>query len=73
MKFLKQLFGKQDEDKPPTWDIKSPAERPEPRARATGPTNDSLPVAPKKEPTPVLYVPMLDTMSLEIDSDGPAP
>jgi len=73
MKFLKQLFGKQDEEKPPTWDIKSPAERPEPRARATGQTYDSLPVAPKKEPNPFLDDPMLDTMSLEVDSDGPAP
>jgi hypothetical protein len=72
MKFLKQLFGKQDQ-KPPTWDIKSPAERPEPRTRETDSPYGSQPAAPQKEPNPFLDDPMLDTMSLAIDNDGPVP
>lgn len=72
MKFIKQLFGKQDE-KPTTWDIKTPAERPEPRARVTDSMHGSQPIAPKKEPNPFLDDPMLDTMSLQIDDIGPVP
>jgi hypothetical protein len=72
MKFLKQLFGKQDE-KPTTWDIKSPAERPQPRTLETDSMHSGPAVAPKKEPNPFLDDPMLDTMSLEIDSDDSTP
>ena len=72
MKFIKQLFGKK-EAKPTTWDIKSPAERPEPRARVTDSTQNSQPIVTKKEPNPFLDDPMLDTMSLAIDDIGPVP
>jgi hypothetical protein len=69
MKFLKSLFRKEaDKQQPPTWDIKTPAERIEPRVRDT---EVKLPPAPgqkKKDPNPFLDDPMLDTISLEMEA-----
>ena len=65
MKFLKSLFHKEVEKQPPTWDIKPPAERAEPRARGT--EVQQAPAQKKKTPNPFLDDPMLDTISLELD------
>lgn len=64
MKFLKSLFSKEAE-KPPTWDIKPPADRSEVGLRAT--EVKPAPAQKKKAPNPFLDDPMLDTISLEIE------
>ncbi len=81
MKFLKSLLGK-DKDEKPTWDIRPASERPPAKRAQTTPvaktdinsvvqntapaTADSI--APKKGPHPFMDDPMLDTLSLKVDS-----
>ena len=65
MKILKNLFGKEETQHPPKWDIKPPAERREPRKSQV--LQEEFPQPKKAEPDPFLDDPMLDTMSLEAD------
>ena len=83
MKLFKSLLGKKDKETP-QWDIRPPADRPAARrsqvqpatkqelAQASSRKSPGIATAPakpkKEEPHPFMDDPMLDTLSLEVDT-----